>query len=143
MIPRVQYRSLAKYKYLVTEDLSYGTNMRGFETEILDSSGEQLALLVASGMLAVRRGYAWDGPSGPTIDTPDWMDASLVHDVFYQMIRRGQLPLRKRRLADCEMFHLCVASGMSKVRARYSYLAVRIFGLPAASPYLRKLIDGS
>jgi len=141
MIPRVQFRSLAHYKYLVTEDLSYGTNMRGFSVEISDSAGITLARLDTSGVLAVHRGYAWDGPSGPTIDTPDWMDASLVHDIFYQLIRNRQLPLRKRRLADIEMHRILIASGMPRVRAWYSYWAVRIFGLPAAHPRWRDLME--
>ena len=31
------------------------------------------------GFLSIRKGYAWDGPSGPTIDTKNFMRGSLVH----------------------------------------------------------------
>ncbi len=48
--------------------------------------------LEAGGILHLRNGYAWDGPSGPTVDTGSFMRGSLVHDAFYQLIREGHLP---------------------------------------------------
>jgi len=37
------------------------------------------------GSLCIREGYSWDGPSGPAIDTVDFMRGSLVHDALYQL----------------------------------------------------------
>ena len=54
-----------------------------------------------SGM-SVQKDYAWDGPSGPTIDTRNSLRASLVHDVLYQAMREGGLPRTFRRRADLE-----------------------------------------
>ena len=48
------------------------------------------------GMLAIMDGYAWDGPSGPTIDTKNFMRGSLVHDALYQLMREGHLEPRWR-----------------------------------------------
>jgi len=33
--------------------------------------------LTTDGILTVKKGYAWDGPSGPTVDTLNFMRASL------------------------------------------------------------------
>ena len=41
--------------------------------------------------MIVEKDYAWDGPSGPTIDTSNSMRASLVHDVLYQAMREEGL----------------------------------------------------
>lgn len=143
-IPKVEFRTLSKYKYLVTKTVTYETHMRYHDGAVIeDNSGNLLVELSPSGLLSVFPGYAWDGPSGPTIDTDDWFDASLVHDIFYQMIRRRKLPTMKRRLADVEMHRILVASQMPRARAWWSFWAVRIFGWPAAHPYFRSLVDGS
>lgn len=143
-IPKVEFRTLAKYKYLVTKAVTYETRVRAkSDTAIEDGSGNLLVLLAPSGLLTVYPGYAWDGPSGPTIDTDDWFDASLVHDILYQMMRRRLLPVSKRRLADREMHRILLESQMPRARAWWSFWAVRIFGLPAAHPYFRSLVDGS
>ena len=42
--------------------------------------------------IVVSAGYAWDGPSGPTIDTENVMRAALIHDVLYQAMRIGAMP---------------------------------------------------
>lgn len=76
----------------------------------------------------LRRGYQWDGPSGPTIDTADWLWASLVHDALYQLGRLGQLRPAHRKLADAEMFEILKAEGMPWWRRAYSWVAVRVFG---------------
>ena len=38
-------------------------------------------------ILEIKKGYAWDGASGPIINTQDTLVASLVHDVLYQAMR--------------------------------------------------------
>ena len=39
--------------------------------------------------LLIKDGYAWDGASGPTIDTKNTQTASLVHDGLWQLIAAG------------------------------------------------------
>jgi hypothetical protein len=90
------------------------------------------------GELFIKAGYAWDGPSGPTIDTKSFMRGSLVHDVLYQMIRLGLLPQSMRKKADMILRDLCIMDGMWRWRATFVYRAVRRFGAGAASPTHRK-----
>lgn len=85
------------------------------------------------GFLSIRKGYAWDGPSGPTFDTKNFMRGSLVHDALYQLIREGLLPLSERENADAELRRICLEDGMSAVRAWWVYQGVRIFGDTAAA----------
>lgn len=80
------------------------------------------------GILVIRKHYAWDGPSGPTIDTKTFMRGSLVHDVLYQMIREGLLSKELKDDADRLLQTICIEDGMSKFRAWYVYQAVKRFG---------------
>jgi len=87
------------------------------------------------GVLTLRRGYAWDGPSGPTVDTKNFMRASLVHDALYQLMRIEELDKDLwREEADRELRRMCREDGMSRPRAWWVYQAVRTFGDPSASP---------
>jgi len=139
--PRVVYRDVRGWKYIVDETISYKTSVFNYARTI-DYKDEVLARLCPDGELIVRPGYAWDGPSGPTIDTPDWMDASLVHDIFYQFMRIGQLPNdesygareKLRRKVDDLMYKMLLEAGMPRFRALYSYYGVRFFAAWAASP---------
>ncbi len=94
--------------------------------------------LAEDGYLVIRAGYAWDGPSGPTIDTSDAMRASLVHDVLYQAMRLGLLPQHCRPIADDILRQLCLDDGMSRLRAWTWYRMVRAFAAPAAQPGHRR-----
>jgi hypothetical protein len=84
--------------------------------------------LYRTGELRIQAGYAWDGPSGPTIDTKTFMRGSLIHDALYQLIREGELPKSARVQADRELYRACREDGMNLVRAAYVYAAVRLFG---------------
>lgn len=91
--------------------------------------------LDAQGWLTIRAGYAWDGPSGPAIDTPSFMRASLVHDALYQLMRERLLHnVRHRGPADRALHRICIEDGMWRVRAWWCYQAVRLFADPAADP---------
>lgn len=84
--------------------------------------------------LRIKKGYRWDGPSGPTLDIPSFMRGSLVHDVLYQLIREQYLPVRLRKPADRLLYIHCVEDGMSRIYAFFVYKAVRIFGAKAVDP---------
>jgi hypothetical protein len=98
--------------------------------------------LDVEGNLGVKRGYAWDGPSGPAIDTKNFMRGSLVHDALYQLMRDGYLDESTYRpAADTVLRALCREDGMSAVRAWWVYHGVRLGGGPAGSPKNRKLVE--
>lgn len=91
--------------------------------------------LALNGILTIKQGYAWDGPSGPAIDTPNFMRGSLVHDALYQLMREKRLDHdRYRERADRTLQRLCIEDGMSKLRAWWVYQGVRFGGGPAADP---------
>ena len=94
--------------------------------------------LNTGGDLLIERGYAWDGPSGPTFDTRTFMRGSLVHDSLYQLMREGHLPTSCREQADLELWRICREDGMCWPRAWWVYRAVRIFGARRAkAEYVR------
>ena len=79
------------------------------------------------GRLEIMEGYNWDGPSGPTFDTKNFMRPSLVHDALYQLMREGHLqggnsPTRKT--IDKLLQRQCIEDGMSRVRAWWVYKGV-------------------
>jgi hypothetical protein len=84
-------------------------------------------------LLWLQKGYAFDGPSGPTFDTPSFMRGAGVHDGLYQLIRLGLLPAEAKRWADDELYYACKADGMWGFRAWYSLQGVHYFARKAAS----------
>ncbi len=97
--------------------------------------------LTAKGILTLNKGYAWDGPSGPAIDTKNFMVGSLVHDALYQLMRKRRLnPEFYRDIADRLLQQICIDDGMWKVRAWWVYKTVSMFAGPAADPENEKEI---
>lgn len=93
------------------------------------------------GLLNIKNGYAWDGPSGPTIDTLDFMRGSLVHDALYQLMRNDKLDReRYRKPADALLRQMCREDGMNWVRAWCVYSGLRVFGDKAAHHNNKKKI---
>ena len=84
--------------------------------------------------LIINSRYAWDGASGPALDTVNFMRGSLVHDLLYQLMRTGKLPLSYRKEADKELVKICREDGMSRLRAWRVYKAVHTFAARLATP---------
>lgn len=116
------------YKYQLVEDYSIEVNV--YPAREIDRSFIHLSM---TGMLTIQKGYAWDGPSGPTVDTANFMRGSLVHDALYQLLRNDDIPQRYRKVADRELQRICIEDGMSKLRAWWVYNGVKIGGQHAAS----------
>lgn len=124
------YRKLKKYKYQLVEDYVDEIPIR--PDNYVNS---RFIKLTKSGKLTIKNGYAWDGPSGPTIDTPTFMRGSLVHDALYQLIRERHLKFpADRKPADQLLRDICIADGMSRKRATYVYDGVRLGGGKSAKP---------
>lgn len=128
---------LDRYPYRLTRNYAVKLQWCPDETRVIEgpavilrgaSTGERWVRLVY-GELHVHKSYCWDGPSGPAIDTTDFMRASLVHDALYQLIEWGAVPARPwRAAADRELLSICREDGMPTWRAYYAYAAVRLFG---------------
>ena len=118
----IVYREIGRYKYMLTVPYQYQTGIGG------RAISTAYYALHNDGRLMILDGYAWDGASGPARDTETFMRASLVHDCLYQMMREGHLDKSYRKHADKIMQAIAVEDGMNKVRAWYTYHAVRIFG---------------
>ena len=126
----ITYRKLNTYKYQIRKDVTITTGIlpeQAIETPFINLSAE--------GELMLKNGYAWDGPSGPAIDTPTFMRGSLVHDAFYQLMRASELDYKQYRdQADQLLRTLCLQDGMMRFRAAYVYQAVKWFGQNNAMP---------
>lgn len=123
------------YKYQLTGDYIVQV---GIYPEKIVSTG--YLSLAPDGQLTILRGYAWDGPSGPTLDTKSFMRGSLVHDALYQLIRMELLPPQDRKTADKVLRSICKEDGMWSARAWWVYKAVRRAGGSAADPNNKKKI---
>ena len=124
------------YKYHLAEDYIIAVPLPYSDHDVNETYLE----LTGTGVLTIRRGYAWDGPSGPTIDTRNAMRGSLVHDALYQLIRLGYLPYRYRSKADNIFFDILREDGMSKPRAALWRLMLKWFGGPNARPSGEKTV---
>lgn len=85
-------------------------------------------ITIQQGVLTVKNGYAWDGPSGPTIDTPAGIYASLVHDALYQLCRAQLISASLRPQIDKLFAAMLRDGGMWGVRARIWFNGVRVGG---------------
>ena len=112
-----------KYKFKVEENFSIELTFKIPDIEHeYDSSKD--------GILSVKKGYAWDGASGPIINTRDTLVASLVHDVLYQAMRLNLIKSSKenRKIADKNFFEILKMNGVNSIRRKVWYFAVRLFG---------------
>ena len=124
----------AGYKYQLNK--TYSVQTRIIPTFPVD---EEYIKLDLSGLLSIKEGYAWDGPSGPTFDTPDFMRGSLVHDALYQLMRDGFISeFSYKPMVDELLRIVCLEDGMSNFRAAYVWEGVNIFGGPSADPADKK-----
>lgn len=118
------------YKYQLAEDYQVPSDIKPIA--FIRTTYIRLDI---DGMLTVCQGYAWDGPSGPTVDTKNFMRGSLVHDALYQLMRERHLDAQKHRdTADRILQRICIEDGMTTVRAWWVYQGVRFGGGPAANP---------
>lgn len=120
---RLVYKKVS-WKYVVAE---------AFEVRVVELRGAGMFKVPGyfqyfDGWLTVWPGYAWDGASGPAVDTADFIRASLVHDALYQAIAEGLLAPSWRKAADQALVRLAAEDGMPWLRRQWVYAAVRWFG---------------
>ena len=114
-----------KYKYMLAENYRLKLDrkpLRGIVTKWFT--------LDTSGWLIIKKGYCWDGCSGPARDDETNMRAGLVHDWGYQAIREGIFPstFKNRLYVDNLFYDILIEDGMFILRAKYYWLGVRAAG---------------
>jgi len=98
------------------------------------------ATLSVDGLLILKKGFAWDGPSGEinigkyktvsidfTKDKPDKMRASAEHDALYRFMAEGLLHERWRPYVDTRLYKVMIEDGAPKAEAKLWFLAVKRF----------------
>lgn len=91
------------HKYTLRGDALFNTGITGYDIDT------QFIKLSPDSMMLIRKGYGWDGPSGPTIDSSYTMQGSLVHDAGYDLIEMGLLPMSLREKFDALLYAQCIA----------------------------------
>lgn len=115
--PRMEYKFLMRAPYAVQTDINCG-----------HLAGNEFVRINPTGLLMMAEGYAWNGASGPAIDTVDFVRGSGAHDAVYQLIREGHLGMEHRKAADELLHRIVLEDNMWKIRANWVYLGVRIGG---------------
>ncbi|MGF1895515.1 DUF1353 domain-containing protein [Vibrio alginolyticus] len=119
----MKYKKRQKYKYTLHSEEKIETHI-----SVSNAYDSPFLSLSKQGVLTIKKGYAWDGASGPALDTKNIMKACLVHDALYQLMREEVLPQSARKHADTLLRETCLEKGMSSFRATYIYYGVRVVG---------------
>ena len=130
----IQLKYTCGYKYRIEESYTTKTDIIGYSIQT------DFIKLTIVGVLTLKKGFAWDGPSGIAVDTPDFMRSSAEHDAGYKLMRMGLLPLSEREVVDRQLRKTCLEDGMPEFRADYVYHAVRAFASAAANPKNKKQV---
>lgn len=124
----IEYRS--GYKYQLATD--YHAQISIKPSDDIDT---QFISLDKQGNLLVKSGYAWDGTSGPVVDTVNNMRASLVHDALYQLMRMRKIPVKDNKKKADKLFRkMCKEDGVLSPVAQVYYEALKKLGKPATDP---------
>ena len=123
------------YKHQLFEEEWFNTPVTGYTISIDYGSLDE------NGFLLIRKGYAWDGASGPAKDDKTNMRGSAAHDLFYQFIRMKKIDLSERRKIDNYFIQLCKEDGMTWLRRKYYKQGVFRFGAGSAIPGNTKTIQ--
>ena len=118
----------AGYKYITSRDFLHITSVVGFEAK------NDFIALGSGGDIYIKKCYAFDGASGPTIDTANTMRGALVHDALYQLMREKLLPITCREAADRTLYNTIREDKMCYIRAQAWLKSVRLFAAGAAKP---------
>lgn len=114
------------YKYEMLRDRSVQTRIYNFN--IITS----FFRINKIGKMSILSGYRWDGPSGPTIDTPSFMRSSACHDVWFQCLRQARIPTKKRDFvfneSNKDLQSISIEDGMYRFRAYMVRKSVSMFG---------------
>lgn len=119
----ISYKLISKNKAKLREQVVFETGMKGHNREV------EYARLLPFGTLVVDPGFQWDFGSGPAIDTPDVVIASLAHDALCRIDDRWNIGADFRRKADSYFRKVLKELGMGWFRRWYFWAAVRMYSL--------------
>ena len=122
MKSKIKYKEI-RWRFVLTEEYEHELTFMSLPVTI-----SKPYYKISRNKLLVSNDYAWDGLSGPTVDTKNSRTASLVHDVLYQAIREGVLPYMYRKEADKEFRLILKNNGMFFLRYWYFWAGVRLGG---------------
>ena len=120
----IRYRSGYKYQLAEAYSLLIPIRPDAAIPPDVDPDDPPFVTLSPEGELCLKKGYAWDGPSGIP-DTSRNMRASVVHDALYQLMWMDVLGQEWRRVAEREYRSILREDGVNPVRATLAYWAVR------------------
>ena len=123
------------YKYQLAESIQIQTDLRPGHNIFTD-----FAVLYASGVFRLTRGFACDGASGFTIDTPGTFRGAFFHDAGYEFLRKGKLPSKWREKFDKLAHKLWSEDMLFQWRANLWYKVIRKLSGFAADPKNRRKI---
>lgn len=109
-------------KYRLDSQYKATTRVEGFSVETAACT------LEPTGRLILKRGFTWNGPSGPAVDTPRTMIPSAIHDCLYGLIEAGDLPNDARKDSDKTYREALRNWGVSGLRRGLHFRGVRLFG---------------
>ena len=118
----MKYRKGYKYQIADDEVIPLSTPLGGlvFNSNFFYANGD--------GFLVILNGYAWDGVSGPTIDTESTYIPGLGHDALSQAVREGLIPDEMLPFVHKEFNIWLWKMKMVNFRRWYYYEAVKKFG---------------
>ena len=130
----IEYRS--GYKYQLASDYLVRVSIK--PSEDIET---QFVALDQSGYLVVKSGYAWDGTSGPVVDTEHNLRASLVHDALYQLMRMRKISAKENKDKADKLFRrMCKEDGVPSAVAQVYYEALKALGKPSTDPKNAKVV---
>ena len=130
----IKYKSGYKYQTALQHKTMISITGHDAESEFVSLSPE--------GLLLIRSGYAWDGPTGYVLHTyrQRMMRGSLYHDALYQLMREGVLGRDHRQDADDVFLTTILEDKTPATLAHTAYRLIRMFGNKFTSPTQRKTI---
>ena len=103
------------FLYQLVEDIYIETPLTVVNPWVIDTT---FISLHPNGVMIIRAGYAWDGASGPTLNTDNSMVPSLFHDAAAQLMRQGLLPQEMLSSVTAHFDYMVKARGMSWLRRK-------------------------
>ena len=90
--------------------------------------------LEPDGQCVLDTGFAFDGASGPVIQTKSILRCAAEHDAKYRLMREGLLDAKiNQPIADSEFREGLIMDGVFSIRAETFYIAVHEFGKKSTS----------